>query len=49
MDDDLAMGDFFDDDLFEEDDDPAATAICQALYPVLSGIFARELVLALGK
>ncbi len=50
MDDDLAVDDFFEDDLFdEEDDDPVATAVCKALYPVLSGVFARELVLALGK
>ncbi len=48
MDDEAMIETPFDDDyLFEEEFDPVEVAICQALYPVLSGVFARELVQAL--
>jgi len=48
MDDDLTAEFLFDDEfLLEEEYDPFEVAVCQALYPVFSGIFARELVQAL--
>lgn len=50
MDDDPMIGIQFDDDFsFEEEFDSVEVAVCQALYPVLSGIFARELVQALDE
>lgn len=49
MDDESMLGAPFDDEyLFEEEYDPIEVAVCQALYPVLSGVFARELAQALG-